>query len=47
MSGPALAPNLAASTVSRATPSTRLAIVATLMSPAERASLELTAGRPE
>ena len=46
ISGPALAPNSAASTVSRATPSTRLAIVATPISPAERASLELTAGRP-
>ena len=40
------APNRAARTVSRATPSSRLAIVATPISPAERASLELTAGRP-
>ncbi len=41
ISGPLPAPKIAASTVSRATPRTRLAIVAMLMRPAERASREL------
>ena len=41
ISMPPLAPKNAASTISRATPSTRLAMVATLMSPADRASVTL------
>ena len=41
ISTPLPAPNSAARTASRATPSTRLVIVATPMSPAERASREL------
>ena len=42
IAGPVLAPNTAASTISRTRPSTRLVIVATPMRPADRASPPFT-----